>query len=69
MRRSAASSKDLLSLSDEKLMDGIRLTSDAHEAGQLSALRDVGELLEQLTKAVRDKIEAIESHRGDDERS
>jgi hypothetical protein len=54
-------------MSDEKLIDGIRLTADAHEAGQLSALRDVGELLEQLTKAVRDKIEAIESHRGDDE--
>ncbi len=53
-------------MSDEKLMDGIRLTTDAHEAGQLSALRDVGELLEELTKVVRDKIEAIESHRDDD---
>jgi hypothetical protein len=56
-------------MSDEKLIDGIRLKAEAHQAGQLSALRDVGELLEQLTKAVRDKIEAIESYRGDDERS
>jgi len=50
-------------MSDEKLMDGIRLTTDAHDAGQLSALRDIGAMLEELTKAVRDRIDAIESQR------
>ncbi|HEY8407833.1 MAG TPA: hypothetical protein VIK66_07645 [Gaiellaceae bacterium] len=56
-------------MSDEKLMDGIRLTTDAHDAGQLSALRDIGAMLEELTKAVRDRIDAIESQRSDDERA
>jgi hypothetical protein len=48
---------------DDRLMDGIRLTSDAHEAGQLKALRDISAMLEELTNTVRDKIAAIESHR------
>jgi hypothetical protein len=54
-------------VSDEKLMDGIRLTSDAHEAGQLEALLDLKSLLEDVMQVVRDRIAAIESRREDAE--
>lgn len=53
-------------MSDDKLMDGIQLTVDAHEAGRLSALRDVVALLEDLMETVRDQIARLES-RGEDE--
>jgi hypothetical protein len=58
---------DPVAMSDDKLMDGIRLTGDAHEAGRLSALRDVGALLEDLMDTVRDQIAQLESREEDEE--
>jgi hypothetical protein len=54
-------------VNDERLLDSIKLTSDAHGKGKLDALRELERLLEDLMQDVRERIAEIQAERdGDD---
>jgi len=48
---------------DQRLLDGIKITTDAYKAGEIDALRDAQRLAEQLVRDLQTRITALEAER------
>jgi hypothetical protein len=48
---------------DRRLLDGIKITTDAYKAGEIDALRDAQRLAEQLVRDLQTRISALEAER------
>ena len=49
---------------DRRLLDGIKITTDAYKAGEIDALRDAQRLAEDLVRELEKRITALEAERG-----
>jgi hypothetical protein len=54
-------------VTDERVLDGIKLASDAHEAGELDALHGIKSMVEDLMQTIQTLIADIESRRQSDD--
>lgn len=48
---------------DRRLLDGIKITTDAYKAGEIDALRDAQRLAEQMVRDLEERIAALEIER------
>jgi hypothetical protein len=48
---------------EQRLLDGIKVTTDAYTAGEIDALREARRLAEDLVRELQQRIEALESER------
>jgi hypothetical protein len=48
---------------DQRLLDGVKITTDAYKAGEIDALRDAQRLAEQLVRDLETRIAALEVER------
>jgi len=48
---------------DRRLLDGIKITTDAYKTGEIDGLRDAQRLAEQLVRDLEERIAALEAER------